>query len=502
MLKFTDRLYDTVFGYIDLTEIEVKIINTPIFQRLHHIKQLGMAHIIFPNAVHTRFAHSLGVMFIMDKMVNHIRRNLSAVLPIEDEEHQLLRLAALLHDVGHFPFSHLGEKATENVAYRRATADEVEEVNTEEDREKGVDLLQAVKASGAKLHERLSCRIVQKWEDLRKVLTSYNIVPDDVGRIIVGGSLKLHHTMLLHSELDADRLDYLLRDSTFLGVSYGNIELDHIVSMLDCKIYEDEPILGVKEKGIHAVEHYVLARYFMYIQIIFNPKIYYLERLLNLVYEYMIECMESSIHIYDKTEINTIINENDHHRLYDFNDNYLMYRMRLLHNYLDSKLDRANPDWNSLDFIVNESIKLILSGQIPQAIIAKQAIIDLDSAKKIESYKKVLKVQVESACKQIGYPIQAVFYDFPPSKLTKMRSLYDPEKPPSPDEREEATRVIYSNRIGFIVSDKSTLLNQVNTKQLQFFYLFVNPIILDKLGIDIDTAKKAFQDNIDTDILF
>lgn len=81
-MKFVDRLYDSLFGYIELTEIEKEIIQTPIFQRLHHINQLGLAHIIFPTALHTRFSHSLGVLFIMDKLVSHIRYNYSNLLEI------------------------------------------------------------------------------------------------------------------------------------------------------------------------------------------------------------------------------------------------------------------------------------------------------------------------------------------------------------------------------------------------------------------------------------
>ena len=159
-LKTVDRLYDIVYGFIYFTEDEHKVINTPIFQRLHHIKQLGLDNIIFPNAVHTRFSHSLGVMHIMEQIIKQIRKETGDEI-IDETRHKTLRMAALLHDIGHFPFSHTGEKATAKVSQDKDAEEEVEKTG-------GAEKV-STSSSGAirkntKLHESISEKIVTQWK--------------------------------------------------------------------------------------------------------------------------------------------------------------------------------------------------------------------------------------------------------------------------------------------------------------------------------------------------
>ena len=181
-LKFVDRLYDSLFGYVNLTKVEKEIIHTPIFQRLHHINQLGLANIIFPTALHTRFSHSLGVLCIMDKLVTHIREKYAEYLSIDDTEHQLLRLAALLHDIGHLPFSHSGEEAT-----AQASAKEKESELLEPNPAVQQEQPSWWRPTKAKLHEKLSRLVVGNWEDLIKIFRKYDLDYEEIGRIIVGG---------------------------------------------------------------------------------------------------------------------------------------------------------------------------------------------------------------------------------------------------------------------------------------------------------------------------
>ena len=104
-LSFTKYIYDSVHGSIGITETELKLIDTPIFQRLRRIKQLGVADLIYPGATHSRFSHSIGAMFVMNEYLENVMKDGKPIAKDVDEK-QKLRLAALLHDVGHYPFSH------------------------------------------------------------------------------------------------------------------------------------------------------------------------------------------------------------------------------------------------------------------------------------------------------------------------------------------------------------------------------------------------------------
>jgi hypothetical protein len=209
---------------------------------------------------------------------------------------------------------------------------------------------------------------------------------------------------------------------------------------------------------------------------------------------------EDDVHIYDLNEINCIIDNNDYHKFYDFNDHTVYYKMRLLHNMLDDRKGSLS----SSEFVINESIKLLLSGQIPQPIIAIQRIIEQDNAKrKQDGFKRdIVDPKVRSVCETLGIPEEAVKYGFPSVKPMKMRLFHLPEETLADDVREEAVRIVYPDRIGFFVEDKSTILSPLASKQLQCFYLFVNPIILRKNGINEDKVRSIFKQEINTDLLF
>lgn len=107
-IEFVDRILDPVHGFIDLTRVEQKIIELPIFKRMQSLKQLSLTNWVFPGAEHTRYMHSLGVMHIVDLMASNLKdENYSVVF--SDGQRQVLRLAGLLHDIGHYPLSHVTE---------------------------------------------------------------------------------------------------------------------------------------------------------------------------------------------------------------------------------------------------------------------------------------------------------------------------------------------------------------------------------------------------------
>lgn len=221
---------DPVHGYIEVNLLELSIIDLPIFQRLRYIRQLGCTYLLYHGADHTRFAHSLGAMHVASQMIDHLRRNCPKC--ISDNEAELVRLAALLHDIGHPPFSH-----------------SLEEV-----------LRKAYKDDGK--HEAYSKKMILESE-ISDLMDKEGVDPEKVARIVVGKYPNTLVTQILHSPLSADRMDYLLRDSLFCGVKYGMFDIDRLMISL----WEKDGNLAIHEKGEHAFLGYVLARFYMYAQV-------------------------------------------------------------------------------------------------------------------------------------------------------------------------------------------------------------------------------------------
>ncbi|MDH3890553.1 MAG: HD domain-containing protein [candidate division Zixibacteria bacterium] len=256
---------DSVHGSIGISELEQRIINTRTFQRLKKIKQLGLASLVFPGAEHSRFAHSIGAMHIMSRMVDGLRAAKCPHVSGEngDEIKQKLRLAALLHDIGHYPLAHLGEQAFQWVDYIKR----VEGVTEGEELEDRRSLLQRAaespKSQAAK-HERLGEKILTHSEsELRRLIAEAGFEPAEIARIINAEDKdNPFHIQLMSSTLDCDRVDFLLRDSLASGTSFGQVDINYIIA----NIYWDSESQRVcfKSKAKNAIEHFIMSRYFSY----------------------------------------------------------------------------------------------------------------------------------------------------------------------------------------------------------------------------------------------
>ncbi|GLX70852.1 HD domain-containing protein [Paenibacillus glycanilyticus] len=222
---------DPVHKYIYVQDQTIwDLINTKEFQRLRRIRQLGTSYLTFHGAEHSRFSHSLGVYEITRKIISQFERN---EYPDWPKEERLLALcAALLHDVGHGPFSHSLEQVFDTH------------------------------------HEEWTCAILQEDTEVNRVLRRVSEeFPEKVASVIRKTYPNPIVVSLISSQMDADRMDYLLRDAYFTGVHYGNFDLERILRVL-------RPVQGkivVKESGMHAIEHYLMSRYQMYWQIYFHP---------------------------------------------------------------------------------------------------------------------------------------------------------------------------------------------------------------------------------------
>ena len=248
---------DSVYGDINLSEFEVKVMDMPQFQRLRRIKQLGLISLIYPGATHTRFEHCLGTMNLGSKLAEE--------LELDQDDVDLIRISALLHDIGHGPFSHVSE---------------------------GVLSFP---------HEELTRYVVTQtsMRDLLEEKFDVNEIAD-----IING--KGHLGPIVSGELDVDRMDYLLRDSHNTGVSYGIIDYERIISNLKL---EDGLILDIK--GVQAAEGALVSRYFMY------PSVYqhHTTRIVNSMFRRALQ----------KTFDEKIIDEHEIYR-YDDSDITSMFR--------------------------------------------------------------------------------------------------------------------------------------------------------------------------------
>jgi len=243
-------IVDSIHGDIHLTETEWKIIDTPSFQRLRRIKQLQMSQVTYPNATHTRFVHSLGTLGLMAKILD-VTGNLK-LKNIEDLEN--LRLAALLHDIGHYPYSHLMEKIDDVIL----TEDLISQDGTKEQAKKSFDM---GRMNSYPSHAELGSLIVKSNQDIIEAIGSKDRAKEVADFLTRSTTKSPQLSKLIASSLDLDRLDYLLRDSRAAGVPFGYIDINYLLNNLKLS---SGGMLGILEKAIPAAEQFLLARFFMH----------------------------------------------------------------------------------------------------------------------------------------------------------------------------------------------------------------------------------------------
>lgn len=232
MKKLAEKrvIRDCIHGYIHIDDqIIWDCINTREFQRLRRIRQLGSTLMVFPCGEHSRATHSFGTYEVARRMINEVD-GLKDVLT--EREQIVLMLAALLHDIGHASFSH----SFEHIMHRS--------------------------------HEDYTIQIITGDSEVYDVLRREDEkLPQEVAAVINHTHPNRILTQLISSQLDADRLDYLLRDSYFTGTSYGQVDLDRILRTMRVS----NGLITVKESSIYTVENYIMARYHMYWQVYYHP---------------------------------------------------------------------------------------------------------------------------------------------------------------------------------------------------------------------------------------
>lgn len=218
---------DPIHGYVRVFEHEVRLIDTPVFQRLRNIKQSGAASFVYPGAQHTRFEHSLGTMHVASRICQMI-------LGETHEQILALRIAALLHDIGQGPYSHVFEQLLQ------------------EKRKISYDMLRQ--------------RVISETE-IGDVIGSYGYSTDDILDIFVGGSESSRLlTSILSAPVDADKIDYLLRDAYYTGIQSGNFDASGLIGSF--RLLRNRVVH--KLDSIDAIESFLLARYHMFNTVYFH----------------------------------------------------------------------------------------------------------------------------------------------------------------------------------------------------------------------------------------
>lgn len=229
MAAKSHEIRDPVHGLVKLSKKEIAVINTGTFQRLRRIRQLAMAFLVYPGTFHTRFDHSIGVMHIAGRICDQLKLN--------GEERQRIRLAALLHDIGHGPFSHVSEYLLDQYG-RPGTRDG--------------------KSACEKIHEEVTVDIIKNDPEIEEILSDEERT--FVVKMIQGKETRDFRRDIVSSDLDADKMDYLLRDSYFAGVQYGRYDLEKIIESFRVWKSKNESYLTMSDEGIYALEQLLLAK--------------------------------------------------------------------------------------------------------------------------------------------------------------------------------------------------------------------------------------------------
>lgn len=313
---------DPVHGFIDIpNHLGGELIEHRYFQRLRGVKQLGLTHLVYPGAVHSRFQHALGAMHLMKLAIDALR---SKNHEITEQEEEATICAILLHDIGHGPFSHALEFSI---------------------------------AEGIS-HEDLSLMMMNRMnrEFDGKLTLAIQIFKNEYPKHF------LHQ--LISSQLDVDRLDYLSRDSFFTGVVEGAVGLDRIIKMLE--IVDDE--LVVEGKGIYSIEKFLIARRLMYWQVYLHKTVVAAEQLLIQIFKRAKECIKSGIPIYTTPTLLYFLNKTFEEGYHSNNDELIDRFVQLD----DSDIIVCLKEWErSGDFILKNLCAMLNSRNILKIEIGK-----------------------------------------------------------------------------------------------------------------------------------
>lgn len=405
-IEFVGRVLDNVHGFIYYTKAEEKIMDTLLFKRLQSIKQLSIVNWVFPGSEHTRYIHSLGVMYIADKIAIQIG--------LDDRERKIVRMAGLLHDIGHYPLSHVCEFPYKKGLEVFPDDGFCQSINHRikvkiDDMKKSINS-QYMEQSTGYHHEKIGAYIVCNNKEIRNIVEEEcgENAPDIIADMIIGNTERTTTNPLLvqilHSELDADGIDYLMRDAMFSGTSFGAFELEQLIGCMEIGEYENQKILCITPKGIAAADQYLINKFFSYSQVVFNKHINITEFMAQQIVNWMQK--NNAFFPKNKTLEEWVKAEKTEEKYIGFTDNFFWASLQ---NILDNPLKDTEPAFikffcrkllnhTELDYEKNSEVKII-SNDVDEI---RETLIGSDTYKRLLNYStKIALLENRTMSKQI-----------------------------------------------------------------------------------------------------
>lgn len=395
-------IFDPLYGFIHLTQVEWEIIHSPFYQRLRWIKQLGFTCYVFPGAEHSRFGHSIGVLYNAHKILESCQRAVSnadlfdvKVLSKEALYHKSIRLAALMHDLGTFPFSHTTEAAYISFA---ETASQKDGKQRHDD------------------HEHLGSFIIKNTEQeggITYILKKYGFDPQKISDLVKGVDPSIMANQILHSEIDCDRMDYLLRDAHYTGLKYGAYDRDYLLHHFRPVRVGAHDILTIKHNALHCVEDFLMARFAWYSQVIRSGRGARFDAIAEDLTFYLLEKEK----IFRYSDLLDMI-KNDPKEFYKFNDVYFMGVVHEL--YISGQLDK-NPKMKDL-------AEIILFERAPKIVKLEefqQSLLNQDNERNNEKIrnKALTRIQeIQECLSKKGGPADWIVPDLPKKDVFFVKS--------------------------------------------------------------------------------
>ncbi len=460
------KINDPVFGLIELNKVESHIVDTPIFQRLRYIKQLALANYIYPSANHDRFSHCLGVFHLTNRICKVLNKKNNNLL--DDFNVRNLKMAALLHDLGHSPFSHALEFHSKR-----------DDFNID----KFPFFLKIP-------HEEFGSYLI-KHSYIKDILEEHNYDVKLICNLIEGNDIEnLILSRIINWELDSDRLDYILRDSFFTGVGFGNINYHYLLNSFKC--YKNKRIV-IDSKAIRDIEHFIISRFSLHDRVYTHKTGSYFTFMLTYSAHYSI-INEYFPPFRSKNELNNIISDKDSSKEFlKFSDFYLF---NIIYNLYSKFKESTKQDNIKLSRLIETIIYRKKNYKILKYSIFTS---------KSESETDILKFKIRNLLKDLmeQYPYE-IFVHTPKNIFTKYLST---KIPPSDaiDENEEKLKEEKERTIWIQEKNKNPEIfyrsNETFFRKIHEFGITKVLIYLNKDNDDLIKKYKAIESKI-TKIIF